>query len=164
VAGSAVAGSATPATTSAAPAPPLPATPAERVLAHLNAARAEEGLPPLTMDPALVTAGERHNRAMTGGCGLSHRCSGEADLGDRVTAAGAGWSSVGENVAMGGPVANAADPISAMAIELNQSMIDERPPDDGHRKNILSRSFTRVGIVVTRDAGGTVWMTQDFAG
>ncbi|ANZ43376.1 hypothetical protein BBK82_38615 [Lentzea guizhouensis] len=155
---------ATTTTTSAAPAPPPPATPAERVLAHLNAARAKEGLPPLTMDPALVTAGERHNQAMIAGCGLSHRCSGEADLGDRITAAGARWSTVGENVGMGGPVANAADPISAMAVKLNQGMIDERPPDDGHRKNILSRSFTRVGIVVTRDAKGTVWMTQDFAG
>ncbi len=101
---SAVAGSVTPTTTSA--------TPAERVLAHLNAARAKEGLPPLTMDPALVTAGERHNQAMTAGCGLSHRCSGEADLGDRITAAGAGWSPVGENVAMGGPVANSWSPAS----------------------------------------------------
>ena len=47
---------------------------------------------------------------------------------------------------------------------LTQGMIDEKPPNDGHRKNILSKSFKRIGISVIRDAKGTVWMTHDFAG
>ena len=51
-----------------------------------------------------------------------------------------------------------------MALNLTQGMIDEKPPNDGHRKNILSRSSTRIGISVIRDAKGTVWMTHDFAG
>jgi uncharacterized protein YkwD len=50
-----------------------------------------------------------------------------------------------------------------MATGLTQGMLNEQPPDDGHRKNILSRSFTRVGIAVVRDSSGTVWLTQDFA-
>ena len=42
-------------------------------------------------------------------------------------------------------------------------MLNEQPPDDGHRLNILSSSFTFAGIAVTIDSSGTVWMTQDFA-
>ncbi|WP_167976336.1 sigma-70 family RNA polymerase sigma factor [Lentzea indica] len=152
-------------TTTATPEPVRVATPEERVLAMINDARAKEGLPPLSVDPALVVAAERHTRAMmSNGCGLSHQCPGESGLGERSTAAGVKWSSVAENVGMGGPVKDAVEPISKMALGLTQSMLDEKPPNDGHRKNILSKSSTRIGIVVIRDAKGVVWMTHDFAG
>jgi uncharacterized protein YkwD len=42
-------------------------------------------------------------------------------------------------------------------------MLAEQPPNDGHRLNILSSSFSHVGITVSRDSQGTVWMTQDFS-
>jgi uncharacterized protein YkwD len=42
-------------------------------------------------------------------------------------------------------------------------MLDEKPPDDGHRLNILSSAFTHIGIAVYRDSSGTVWLTQDFS-
>jgi RNA polymerase sigma factor (sigma-70 family) len=156
---------ATTSTTTPAPEPVRVATPEERVLAMINEARAAQGLPALKVDPALVTAAERHTRAMmSNGCGLSHQCAGERGLGDRSTAADVNWSTVGENVGMGGPVKDAVDPISKMALNLTQGMLDEKPPNDGHRENILSKSFTRIGIVVVRDAKGTVWMTHDFAG
>ncbi|WP_198680944.1 sigma-70 family RNA polymerase sigma factor [Lentzea terrae] len=152
-------------TTTQTPEPVRVATPEERVLNLINQTRAAEGLPALKVDPALVTAAERHTKAMmSNGCGLSHRCAGESGLGERSTATGVRWSTVGENVGMGGPVKDAVDPIARMALGLTQSMIDEKPPNDGHRKNILSKSFIRIGIVVVRDAKGTVWMTHDFAG
>ncbi|MFI6099879.1 sigma-70 family RNA polymerase sigma factor [Lentzea sp. NPDC051213] len=151
-------------TSVAPPPPPKPATPEERVLALINSSRAEAGLPPLKLDPTLVTAADRHNKAMIDGCGLSHQCPGESGLGERASAAGTKWRTVGENVGMAGPVPNAVEPISQKALGLTQSMLDEKPPDDGHRRNILSKSFDRVGIVVTRDAKGTVWITHDFAG
>ncbi|MDX8030551.1 sigma-70 family RNA polymerase sigma factor [Lentzea sp. BCCO 10_0856] len=152
-------------TTTQTPEPVRAATPEERVLALINETRAKAGLPPLTVDPALVVAAERHTKAMmTNGCGLSHQCPGESGLGERSTAAGVKWSSVAENVGMGGPVKDTVEAISKMALGLTQGMIDEKPPNDGHRKNILSNSSTRIGIVVIRDAKGTVWMTHDFAG
>lgn len=155
----------TTATTTQTPEPVRVATPEERVLTLINETRAKQGLPPLTVDPALVTAADRHTRAMMGnGCGLSHQCPGESGLGARSTAAGVKWSSVAENVGMGGPVKDTVESISKMALNLTQGMIDEKPPNDGHRKNILSRSSTRIGISVIRDAKGTVWMTHDFAG
>lgn len=152
-------------TTTQTPEPVRVATPEERVLALINETRAKSGLPPLTVDPALVVAAERHTKAMmSNGCGLSHQCPGESGLGERSTAAGVKWSSVAENVGMGGPVKDTVESISKMALGLTQGMIDEKPPNDGHRDNILSDSSTRIGIVVIRDAKGTVWMTHDFAG
>ena len=101
---------------------------------------------------------------MAGGCGLSHQCPGEPDLGTRLTDDGVSWTSAGENIGEGGPVADTSTAIAQMAVSLTQSMLSEQPPDDGHRMNILSTSFTSAGITVTIDAHGTVWMTQDFSG
>jgi hypothetical protein len=42
-------------------------------------------------------------------------------------------------------------------------MLNERPPDDGHRLNILSTTFTHIGIAVYRDSSRTVWLTRDFS-
>jgi uncharacterized protein YkwD len=50
-----------------------------------------------------------------------------------------------------------------MVVTLTQDMINEQPPDDGHRLNILGTSFTHIGIAVLRDSSGTVWLTQDFS-
>jgi uncharacterized protein YkwD len=100
---------------------------------------------------------------MADGCGLSHQCPGEAPLGDRETAAGVDWTSAGENIGEGGPVADTDAAIAQMAVGLTQSMLNEQPPDDGHRLNILSSSFTHIGIAVYRDSSGTVWLTQDFS-
>ena len=50
-----------------------------------------------------------------------------------------------------------------LAVGLTQSMLNEQPPDDGHRLNIQSSTFTHIGIAVYRDGAGTVWLTQDFS-
>jgi hypothetical protein len=104
-----------------------------------------------------------HNAVMAGGCGLSHQCPGELSLGLRETNAGVIWTAAGENIGEGGPVPDTTAGIAQMAVRITQSMLNERPPDDGHRQNILSRAFRFIGITVTRDSHGTVWMTQDFS-
>lgn len=135
--------------------------PAEQVLALMNRTRAGAGLAPLRMDSGLVASALAHTRTMSSGCGQSHQCPGEAPVGDRTRAAGVQWTKVGENIGSGGPVAPSV--VGDFGVGLTQRMLDEKAPDDGHRRNILSPAFTRVGIVVTRDASGTLWMTQDFA-
>jgi uncharacterized protein YkwD len=132
------------------------------VLAHINAARTAAGLSALTLDDQLSKASALHNQLMINGCGLQHQCSGEAGLGDRFTAQGVQWTSAGENIGFGSSGASDAAVVQA-ANGLTDSMLAEKPPNDGHRLNILSSSFTEVGIAVTRDSSGTVWMTQDFA-
>ncbi len=133
------------------------------MLALINQARASAGLAPLTVTAGLDSSASAHNATMAGGCGLSHQCSGEPDLGARETAAGVHWTAAGENIGEGGPVADSTSAIAQMAVGLTQSMLNERPPNDGHRQNILSTSFTHIGIAVFRDSSGTVWLTQDFS-
>ncbi|HTR96017.1 MAG TPA: CAP domain-containing protein [Trebonia sp.] len=136
---------------------------AAQVLTLINQARASAGLPALTILSGLETSSSAHNMTMAGGCGLSHQCPGEPALGDRETAAGVHWTAAGENIGEGGPVADTSAAIAQMAVGLTQSMLDEKPPNDGHRQNILSSTFTHIGIAVYRDSSGTVWLTQDFS-
>ena len=135
----------------------------QQVLNLINQARANAGLPAYTITSGLTSSATTHNQTMEGGCGLSHQCPGEAALGDRETAAGVHWSSAGENIGDGGPVSNTDAAIAQMAVGLTQDMLNEQPPNDGHRQNILSSSFHHIGIAVSRDSNGTVWMTQDFS-
>jgi uncharacterized protein YkwD len=138
-------------------------TAADQVLALINQARATAGLPALTITAGLESSSAAHNQLMASGCGLSHQCPGEASLGPRETAAGVIWTAAGENIGEGGPVSDTPAAIAQMAVGLTQSMLNEQPPDDGHRMNILSSSFTHIGIAVYRASSGTVWLTQDFS-
>ena len=133
----------------------------KQVLTLINRARAEAGLPGYTTTDGLHRSARRHNELMAAGCGLSHQCPGEPPLGERESAAGVHWSSAGENIGEGGPVAVGS--ITAMAQDLTRDMLGEKPPDDGHRLNLLSKTFTHIGIAIYRDSHGVVWMTQDFS-
>jgi uncharacterized protein YkwD len=153
----------TPAASTSAPAGGASSAAAGAVLSLINQARAQHGRGALTISSGLNTSSSAHTSVMAGDCGLSHQCPGEPPLGTRLTNAGVHWTSAGENIGEGGPVANTTAAITQMAVSLTQSMLDEKPPDDGHRMNILSWSFRFVGITVFLDAKGTVWMTQDFS-
>ncbi len=135
----------------------------KQVLTLINTARAEAGLPGYTTTDGLHRSAGRHNELMSAGCGLSHQCPGEPPLGERESAAGVHWTVAGENIGEGGPVPNSPAAIAQMALVLTKDMLRERPPDDGHRRNLLSSSFRHVGIAIFRDRHGTVWMTQDFS-
>jgi uncharacterized protein YkwD len=133
----------------------------DAVLEHINDARADEGLSALTLDSQLSKASALHNQLMINGCGLEHQCPGEKSIGPRFSAQGVQWSSAGENIGFGSSGSSDADIIRA-ANGLTDSMLAETPPNDGHRKNLLSKSFKRIGLSVVRDGKGLTWMVQDF--
>ncbi|XVU23082.1 CAP domain-containing protein [Actinoplanes sp. CA-054009] len=135
----------------------------EQVLAHINAAREDEGLSTLTLDEDLSKAAAIHNQLMIDGCGLSHQCSGEDGIGGRFSAQGVKWSSAGENIGFGSSGSSDSAQVNA-ANGLTDSMLAETPPNDGHRKNLLSTGFERIGLSIVRDSKGITWMTQDFVG
>jgi uncharacterized protein YkwD len=145
-----------PATTAPAADPVIAAA-----LEHINAARAANGVAPLTLSAQLSTASQAHNALMAGGCGLSHQCPGEAGLGDRFSAAGVSWNTAGENIGQGNAQDTTAS-ITAAANGLTDLMLAEVAPNDGHRRNLLSSGFKHVGLAVTRGSDGRVWVTQDF--
>jgi len=53
------------------------------LVAAVNAARADHGLAPLTVDPSLTCAAEAHNDYMAAHDCLAHQCPGEAGLAER---------------------------------------------------------------------------------
>ena len=112
-----------------------------------NHERAEQGLPQLKWDEALAVAARKHAALMADQEELSHRLPGEAALDTRIAQAGARFSSVGENVAIG-----------------------PEPPEihigwmhsPGHRANILGTRFNALGVgVVQRD--GQFYAVEDFS-
>jgi uncharacterized protein YkwD len=130
---------------------------ANAVLAELNDERASHGLSALKMNSKLVDAAHTHNLAMAKANTLSHQLSGEAALGSRVSDAGYRWSSVGENIAYN------SDRSQSGVLAVQKAMYNEKPPNDGHRENILNKSFVDVGIDVINDsAHGKVWLVTDF--
>lgn len=153
-----------------APAPPpapaqLPSQPevAQQLLAQINAWRADAGQAPLTMTAGLVASAHKHNLVMAAGCGLSHQCPKEPAFGDRIKNQGVTFTFAAENIGTGGRVAATTAAILAFAQRLNTGMHDEKPPNDGHRQNMLSARATRIGIDVVQDSKGNIWLTQDFA-
>lgn len=129
----------------------------------MNAARAQAGVAPLTMDARLVSTARAHNARMISGCGLAHQCPGESGLG-RLWAAGVTDRAIGENIGYRGPAAATTAQVTDAAKRITAAMLAEKPPADGHRVNILNPGFQHVGIAIVRDAKGLVWLTQDFSG
>lgn len=77
-----------------------------------------------------------------------------------MNAAGVKGTWYGENIGWSGQ-GTALDKI----MWLFNTMMAEQPPNDAHRKNILSPHFTRTGIgIYVENASGRLWLTEDFAG
>ena len=132
---------------------------AQATLNQINTARAQAGLPALQWSKLLVNSAHKHNLAMQAANQLSHQLSNESTLGTRISQEGVKWSFVAENI---GESSDSLHPTNA-ATGLNQDMLNERPPNDGHRKNILSNANT-IGIDVFTDTQHQkVWLTEDFA-
>jgi uncharacterized protein YkwD len=130
---------------------------ANAALAELNSERAKHGLKALKLNSKLVSAAHKHNLAMAKANTLSHQLKGEAALGSRVSAVGYRWSAVGENVAYNSR--RSQDGVLAV----QKAMYNEKPPNDGHRKNILSKTYVDVGIDVINDSvHGKVWLVTEF--
>lgn len=134
----------------------------EQVLAHINAARSDAGLDPYTLDATLSEAAAIHNQLCIDNGTLNHQFGGEAPIGERFV--GVQWSSAGENLGLASSGSSDADIVDA-ANGSTDSMLAEVAPDDGHKRNLLSKDFKRIGLSVVRDPDSKImYMTQDFVG
>lgn len=112
-----------------------------------NRERAEQGFAQLKWDEALAAAARKHAALMADQEELSHRLPGEAALDARMAQAGARFSSVGENVAIG-----------PEAPEIHNGWMHS----PGHRANILGPHFNALGVgVAERD--GQLYAVEDFS-
>lgn len=130
----------------------------QRLFALINRDRAAEGLFLYVLSGTLSTGARLHSVKMSG-CGLSHQCPGEPSPCQRVTSEGIVWTSCGENIGYTSPYPTAWGGVQG----IEQDMLAEQPPNDGHRLNLFSSSFHRIGVGIFIDARGYVWITEDFA-
>jgi len=120
---------------------------AEQLFASANQSRAEQGAGPLKWDSALAEAALAHCRRMASEGQLAHRYGGEPDLSDRAGQAGAHFSLIEENIALGSYV----DQIHSGWMH-----------SPGHRANLLNPSVDHVGIAVVR-ANGVYYAVADYS-
>ena len=120
---------------------------AEQIFALANQARAQAGVGRLQWDPALAAAALQHCQRMAAEGPIAHRYGGEADLSGRAAQAGAHFSVIEENVAIGP---------SADAIH------EEWMQSPGHRANLLSPDVDHVGVAVVA-ARGVLYAVADYS-
>lgn len=122
---------------------PVQATTAqeEDLFALINQARKNRDRPALRLGQSLSRKAHRHSARMAeAGAIFHHSCLSCLVSSD--------WEAIGENVGVGSTVRS-----------VHRALMHSR----AHRRNILSRAFTRVGVGVVR-SGGRVWVTEIFLG
>jgi uncharacterized protein YkwD len=131
---------------------------AYKMLGALNNERKANHLPPLSMNAKLRSSAHVHNLHMTTANAMSHQLKGETDFSTRISRAGYNWRAAGENIGW------TSDLTLQGLYNLQHTMYIEHAPNNGHRLNILSRSYTNIGIDVYYDAHHhKMWFTQDLA-
>ena len=127
--------------------PPRITTPEGQLFSSLNRERASQGLPALQWDDALASAARQHAVRMAQLDQMSHQLPGEPNLLARASEAGARFSVIAENVAIG------PDPAVIHTMWMHSP---------GHRANILSPQLSAVGIAVVQGSSG-LFAAQDFS-
>jgi len=123
-------------------------TDAVEVFELLNRARVDAGLDPLAWSPALAEVGVGHAMEMYLDGYFSHVSPATGTVGDRLQDAGITYRVGGENLAL-----------AASAEEVHGGLMDS----PGHRANIESPDYNRVGIGVVRGPLGLMTV-QVFTG
>src|SRR5438105_129817 len=118
----------------------------EQLLNQLNAERSSAGLNELKLDDLACAVANQHARDMATGGFLSHWGSDGRKPYHRYSFAG-GTAAIQENCsAAEGLPSISPVPVLNDLHDMHKSMLDETPPDDGHRKTILSPFHTHVGF------------------
>ena len=120
---------------------------AEQLFALANQTRGQEGRGRLVWDQALADAAMKHCMRMAAEGPIAHRYGGEPDLSGRAGEAGAHFSLIEENIAVGSYPAS-----------IHQSWMNS----PGHRANLLNTEIDRVGIAVVAERG-VLYAVADYA-
>jgi len=119
-----------------------------QVLKLVNIERANEGVPALTINMEVTNVARAKSVDMINNNYFDHKSPKYGSMTDMLNVFGIQYSAAGENIAKG---QNTADAV--MKAWLNSP---------GHRANILSSTFTQIGISCVTDANGTAYWTQLF--
>jgi len=114
----------------------------------VNQDRKNNGMPALTLDPELSRIARIKSCDMRDNHYFAHESPTYGNVRQMLTSFGYAFSAAGENIAHHATVEKAQTAFMS---------------SDGHRRNILSSSWTKVGIGICYDANGYVYATQIFA-
>jgi uncharacterized protein YkwD len=117
-----------------------------QLLQLANQARTQSGAAPLRWDTALATAARQHCLRMAADRSISHQYVGEPDVSERAKQAGAHFSLVEENVAVG------PDPATIHNAWMHSPH---------HRSNMLNPDVDHIGVAIVA-SGGTLYAVADF--
>ncbi|MEQ8677897.1 MAG: CAP domain-containing protein [Aggregatilineales bacterium] len=120
------------------------------MLALLNTERASLNMRPLALNPALISAAQRHSDDMARGEFLSHTGSDESEFWERIADAGYNMISGAENVLY----RNDADALATFNQLLNS-------PE--YYSNMVNPVYQEMGIAFARSSSGRVYFTMLLA-
>jgi uncharacterized protein YkwD len=124
----------------------------EEMLTRVNAVRKKAGLKPLRLNSDLEKAAQRHAEDMLARGYFAHESPSGTTVRERARKAGYAWNAIGENIAFGQTSV--------------QEVIETWMDSPGHRKNILSRNFSELGVGLAlgkgRDGKYQILWVQNF--
>lgn len=132
-------------------APPPAASDAwvQEMVAQVNARRAETGASALAFCATLANGAHGHSLDQASRSTMSHTGGNGSSMSQRANNAGyRGWNALAENVAAGQPDVT--------------SVVKAWMGSPGHRANLLSSTYSHIGVGQSRAANGTIYWTQMF--
>lgn len=117
------------------------------MIALVNQEREKEGLPPLVVDPRLVELARMKARDMVENGYFGHTSPTYGSPFDMMRAAGIKYRRAGENLA------------GASSVERGHDLLMR---SDGHRRNILSPNYTRIGVGIYPGKPYGLYLVQLF--
>lgn len=121
----------------------------QKVVELVNVERQKAGLPALKLDAAISNVARIKSKDMADNNYFAHQSPTYGSAGDMLSKFGIKWSAWGENIASGQKT-----PESVVTAWMNSS---------GHRANILSSNYSRIGVGYVTNSNGTSYWTQMFA-
>ncbi len=120
----------------------------QKLLNLINADRAKNGLPPLVLDPELSNLARLKSSDMNDNHYFAHESPTYGNAAQMLSSFQFDYRGVGENIA------HHANVEKAQAAFMSS---------DGHRRNVLGSQWDKVGIGVSIDENGFVYVTELFA-
>lgn len=119
-----------------------------RVVQLVNEERSRYGLNQLSMDAQICDVARTKSQDMALYNYFAHESPNYGSAGDMLRTFGVNWFAWGENIASGQ--------------RSPEEVVDAWMNSPGHRANILSSNFNKIGIGYVTDSNGTPFWTQMF--
>lgn len=120
----------------------------QKVAELVNIERQKAGLSALTFDQSVSNVARTKSKDMAANNYFAHQSPTYGSAGDMLTKFGIKWSAWGENIASGQKT-----PEAVVTAWMNSP---------GHRANILSTNFSKIGVGYAVNSNGTPYWTQIF--